>query len=360
MSHLVRLNRKVNLLLSSALVLILLGCAPAPAPKPTTPANTAVPPTATSLPKPASSAPLRLIASGSSDFSSLDVIYWQDLLKKQGFNVDFKPVDAPDTAARSIIAGTADAYVGSLPSAILAVKNANANIKIIAVNNQASDYVVLAKPEIVSIQDLKGKSIGIATPGSAGDIIVRTALKIKGVDPTAARFVTIGGTSARVTAVLAGQVDAAPVHAADAGDAVATGKVKVLFNTGDTIGVYLQSGLIASGDWLKNNPQVAQQVVDAFVDASRWAATNKDGYIALSKDQAPKMDDNVRSSAYDLYIQGKFWPVNGGLGQAGVDAFLKLSQDSGDLPKDLPPQSQWLDDSFVKNYVSRHPVMTGN
>lgn len=328
---------------------------------PTAVPPTAVPPTATTAPKPTvNPALVRLIGSGGVDFSSLDVPYWVKLLKDRGMNVDFKYVDAPDTAARSIIAGSADAYVGSLPSAILAVKNANANIRIIAVNNQASDYVLLSKPEIASIQDLKGKTIGIATPGSAGDVIIRTALKTKGVDPAGSQFVQIGGTSARVTAVLAGQIDSAPVHAADAAAAVATGKVKVLFNTGDTIGVYLQSGLIASGDWLKKSPDQAQMIVDAFVDASRWAATNKDGYIAYSKEQLPKMVDSERTSAYDLYAQGKFWPVNGGLGQAGIDAFVKIEVDTGDLPKDLPPQAQWIDDSFVKKYITTHPVMPGN
>jgi NitT/TauT family transport system substrate-binding protein len=293
------------------------------------------------------------------DFSSLDVVYWQDLLKK-GLYSGFQVRGRARYAARTIIANSADAYVGSLPSAILAVKNANANIKVIAVNNQASDYVLLSKPEIATLQDLAGRTIGISTPGSAADNIIKAALKTKGVDPAIAKYVTIGGTSARVTALLSGQIDAAPVHAADGASAVATGKVKVLFNTGDTIGTYLQSGLIASGDWIKNNREVAQAVVDAFVDASRWANTNKTGYIELSKVQFPKMVDAERSSSYDLYIQGKFWPVNGGLSQAAIDAFVKLEQEYGTLPKDMPPQAQWVDDSFIKNYVSRKPVMPGN
>ena len=78
-----------------------------------------------------------------------------------------------------------------------------------------------------------------------------------------------------MTALLSGQIDAAPVHAADGANAVATGKAKVLLSAGERIGLYLQSGLIASGDWLKKNPQQAQQVVDAFIDASRLSATNK-------------------------------------------------------------------------------------
>lgn len=323
-----------------------------------TAAPTAVPPTATKAP--VSTALIRIIGSGAVDFSSIDLVYWQNLMKKNGLNIDFKWVDAPDTAARSIIAGAADCYDGSLPSAILAVKNANANIRIVAVNNQASDYVLLAKPEVKGIDDLKGRTIGIATPGSAGDVIIRTALKIKGIDPSVAQFVTIGGTSARVTALVSGQIDTAPVHAADAAAPVATGKAKVLFATGDVIGTYLQAGLICSADWLKKNPDQAQAVVDAFVDSSRWASTNKDAYIALSKESVPKMADADRSSAYDLYTVSKFFPVNGGLGQAGIDAFLKIEQDIGELPKDLPPQTQWIDDSFVKNYVKTHPTMQGN
>lgn len=327
----------------------------APTAAPTT-APTAVPATKA----PVSTAPVRLIGNGAVDFSSVDVAYWQDLLKKQGMNLDFKWVDAPDTALRAIIAGAAEAYCGSLPSAILAVKNANANVRIIAVNNQATDYVLLAKPEIATVQDLKGKTIGISTPGSAADTIIRTALKMKGVDPEASRFVTIGGTSARLTALLAGQVDAAPLHAADAAAAVASGKAQVVLSAGESIGVYLQSGLVASGDWIKKNPEQAQQVVDAFIDASRWASTNKSAYIALSKELLPKITDAERDNAYNSYVAVKFWPVNGGLGQDGVDRLIKLEQDAGTLPKDMPAQALWLDDTFVKNYAKTHPAMQGN
>ena len=67
--------------------------------------------------------------------------------------------------------------------------------------------------------------------------------------------------------------------------------------------------------------------MNAFIDSSRWAAANKDAYIAYSKELLPKLSDVERSSAYDLYIKGKFWPVNGGLGQEGIDRLVKLEQE---------------------------------
>lgn len=344
-----------NILFSIVLVVVLMlsACATPTATPTQEPQATEPEPTEEPMPE-ESSGPVRLIGNGALEFASLDVQHWQDLLKEQGMDVEFNWVDSPDTSLRAIIAGSADAYVGSLTSAVLATANADANLKIIAVNNQATDYVLLVPPEITSLEDLEGKTIGISTPGSAADTIIRTALQKEGIDPEFAEWVNIGGTSARITALLAGQIDAAPAHAADAAPVVATGEAHVVLNAGESIGSYLQSGLIASGEWLESHPDQAQQVVDAFIEASRWAVNEKEDYIALSNEFLPDdfSSDEERANTYDLYIAANFWPVDGGLGQEAIDAWIELEQGSGGLPEELPDQAVWLDDSFVKNYLA--------
>ncbi|HEX6512094.1 MAG TPA: ABC transporter substrate-binding protein [Chloroflexota bacterium] len=165
---------------------------------------------------------------------------------------------------------------------------------------------------MTSLDQLTGKTIGIASPGSAGQTILWIALKLKGVDPAGVQFVSIGGTNARVSALLAGKIDGAPAHVAEATVAEDTGKVKTLMTTGDVMGPYLQSGLIASGARLKANPQLAQKVVDAFIDASRWAGSDKAGYIELSKKLVPKMTDAQRDQSYELCQKIKLCPTDGG------------------------------------------------
>ena len=86
----------------------------------------------------------------------------------------------------------------------------------------------------------------------------------------------------------------------------------------------------------------------------------KEGYITLSKELLPDLADEERSSTYDLYISSHFWPVNGGLGQEGIDHWKQLEQKSGGLPADLPAQEKWLDTTFIQNYIKNHPVMDGN
>jgi ABC-type nitrate/sulfonate/bicarbonate transport system substrate-binding protein len=297
---------------------------------------------------------VRLISGGSIDFSNGDITYWSQLLTQRGMKNDLKWIDDPSAALRAVVANAGDAYIGSLPSAIKAVQNTNADLKVVAINNQASDYVLVTKPEITSLDQLKGKTIGIASPGSAGEVILKIALKLKGIDSSQINFVSIGGTNARVAALLAGKIDGAPAHVAEAAVAEDTGKVKTLFTTGDVMGLYLQSGLIASGAWLKANPQVAQQVVDAFIDASRWAGSNKAEYIDLSKKLEPKMTDQERAESYDLYQKIKLFPTDGGLSADSVSHFIELAQQTGDLSASPPPQSAWLDTSFVKKYLDTH------
>ncbi len=66
------------------------------------------------------------------------------------------------------------------------------------------------------------------------------------------------------------------------------------------------------------------------------------------------MTDTQREKAYAAYQEIKLFPSDGGLSDAKVSHFLDLAQQIGDLPKDIPPQSAWLDTSFVKAYADSH------
>lgn len=84
--------------------------------------------------------------------------------------------------------------------------------KIVGVVTQGVGYAIISKPEIGSIEGLKGKNFGINSFGGADDYTVHTYLAKRGLDPNRDVTVrTIGGTSARFGALLAGVVDATAV-----------------------------------------------------------------------------------------------------------------------------------------------------
>lgn len=297
---------------------------------------------------------VRAVGVGSADFSSLDLTEWERLMKNDGVDFELKFLEEADATLRAVVAGAADVYIGDLNAAITAVKNTKAPVKIIAANTQSTDYVVLARNGINSINDLAGKTIGVNTPGSAGDVIMKMALTKQGYDVDKSKYVVIGGTSARVAALQAGQIDATVAHFADAQAAIATGKFKSLIECGPALGGLLQSGLIASTTWLEKNPKLAQKVVDRLIDASRWATTDKAGYLKRSEEHNDKLKPDVKEAAYKTFIDIKYFGVNGGLDPEQVDSYVTLFQNAGVLPKDMPPRSEWLDDKYVKDYLQRN------
>jgi NitT/TauT family transport system substrate-binding protein len=297
---------------------------------------------------------IRIIGIGTPDFSAVDVAKWQENLAADGFTVDFKSVEEEDAALRAVVADAADVYIGSLPSAITAVQNTDAGVKLIAVNAQATDYVILAKNSIDDIDDLEGKIIGVNTPGSAGDTIMKLALEAEGFDVDTPQYVVIGGSGARVAALQAGQIDATVAHLAAAEAAIQTGDFKALLYCGPALGAYIQTGLIASDTFIQKDPAVTQRVVDALIDAQRWAASDKDGYLELSQTVDKETDDAVRDSSYDQFVDINFFGVDGGMDEEQIDNWIQVSLDAGDLDDSMPDKADWLDDTFVKAYVEKN------
>ncbi|MCS0499810.1 ABC transporter substrate-binding protein [Protaetiibacter mangrovi] len=297
---------------------------------------------------------IRIIGIGTPDFSAVDVEKWKQNLEDAGFSVDFKSVEEEDAALRAVVAGAADVYIGSLPSMITAVQNTEAPVELVAVNAQATDYVVLAQNDIESIDDLEGKTIAVNTPGSAGDTIMKLALDAEGFDIDSPDYVVIGGTSARVAALQAGQVQATVAHLVSAEAAIETGQFHALLYCGPALGPYVQTGLIASTDFTAKT-EVAQKAVDALIDAERWAASDKDGYIELSQSVDTESSDALRDSAYDGFVDIDFFGVDGGLSDDLIDSWIQTSIDAGDFDAaTIPDKSEWLNSTFVDDYLSRN------
>jgi ABC-type nitrate/sulfonate/bicarbonate transport system substrate-binding protein len=298
------------------------------------------------------------VEAGSQDFSSADVLFFVDLMKKNGINVNFQAIPDAASALRTVISGQADIFLGSLPTAINAVANGGAGIKVIAANDQATDYVLVAQKG-VTLQNISGKTLAIDSSGSAGHVISKISLQDAGVNPDAPRYVTIGSSSARLTAILAGRVDIAPLHYPLALQALDNPNITLLLDSGKTIGAYLQSGLIASDGFLKNKA-LTQKVVNAFINAERWANAAKFGYLAYA--QSKKLDVGLtgpqQSKVWDYYRATKFFGVNGGVCAKYIAQFIKLNNTVGTLPTPMPPLSSWLNSTFAKNYLKAHKQKT--
>ena len=304
---------------------------------------------------------VRLIQGGGLDFSDAAIYKAMALLKARGYKVSLANVADPATALRSVLAGKADVYLGAPVEAATAVANGGAQVKYLASLAQTSNYEIIALPKF-TVHNLGGARLATAGPGTAGQIVGVAALQRIGVPISQIHQVTVGGTSARVTAILAGQVDLAPVLAPDAVSAVATGKVKILLNAGSVLGDYLQQGLIASSSFAASTA-TAQATVTAFLDAERWADSNEAGYLSEANANGLKLGltPTEEQAAWVQLRNGHFFATNGAVCAHAIDQTLAYSyQTPGSITKASTPKlSAWVDSSYVNSYLKSHNQAAG-
>ena len=293
------------------------------------------------------------LATSPPDFETLTDAYWIQLLEEAGLAVEtFEFESSPDTV-RAVAAGEGD-IINTSPLAIMQyIQQNGGGLVITAVELLTTDYVLASTKDMTSIQDLEGEVIGISTPGDLSDSLTRLMLTNGGVDVSAIEFAQIGGTSARIAALCAGQIKAGAAHVLNALVGARECDLQVLANYGDYIPEYAQRFLAFNPDWMAAHPNTAQLLVDKMIEAQRWAQDDREGYIAFGQEQIEDLPVDLANEAYDLFMSfPEFFAVNGGLEKVRPTAEVEIAQGNLDAAF-LESYESWVDSSFVESALER-------
>jgi len=106
---------------------------------------------------------------------------------------------------------------------------------------------------------------------------------------------------------------------------------------------------------MAKNPNTAQIVVDAFIDAARWAATNKTEFVTLSKTVTPDLDDAIRGPTWDIFAKDGYYAQNGGMSDALLTGWDKLAITTREITTGtVPDHKLWIDPKYVNSYLARN------
>ena len=136
----------------------------------------------------------------------LFVAIHRGFFKDDGIDIE-TPMMLPQLAHNALLSGDVD-YHGVADSALrLAARGAP--IKTIFFGAARPNYFLIAKPQFKSIQELRGKYIGIVRFGDTIELATRIAFSREGMDAQRdAVLIMIGLPSTRIAALSAGSVDA--------------------------------------------------------------------------------------------------------------------------------------------------------
>jgi ABC-type nitrate/sulfonate/bicarbonate transport system substrate-binding protein len=228
-----------------------------------------------------------------------------ETLKQWGASVDFQ-LGNGNTTEQAVVSGQLDATAGPLTTCV------DAGLNIFGNNQVHVDYL-LVSPTYTSVDQLKGKTVGIAQTTAPDAYLLDGALQNAGMTKNDVNIVVTGSNSASVNQVLLGKLDATFVHA----DALLTldqngRKFNVIANSAQVQPWNADSYMCAKPDWLKANAGTAEAIDLAWLHAAKMFDTNKSEWVkaAVQYTQGATSESDA-SAAYDALAQATPWPDDG-------------------------------------------------
>ncbi|MBM4298503.1 MAG: ABC transporter substrate-binding protein, partial [Deltaproteobacteria bacterium] len=135
------------------------------------------------------------------------------LFAKYGLTVESIYIPGGSTNVQVLVSGNLDlSQLSGAPG--VAANLEGADIVYFAGLLDKLNYQLIARPEIKSIEQLKGKKFAVSRYGSSADFGMRAMLKRVGIDPVKeATILQIGDEPARIAAITSGNVDGTVVNA---------------------------------------------------------------------------------------------------------------------------------------------------
>src|SRR5881397_2831466 len=126
-------------------------------------------------------------------------------------NLDVVPIPGgTDRIVAALDKGEIDAGKNATPYLIQAVLKGSDAVAILSQTTNPV-YSLIVKPEIKSFADLKGKVVGLSTPGDTITLATVRLLRLKGIKPPDFQAKAIVGTGARFDCVKSAECAAVPM-----------------------------------------------------------------------------------------------------------------------------------------------------
>jgi NitT/TauT family transport system substrate-binding protein len=233
--------------------------------------------------------------------SSVWIPHEAGIFRKHGLDIELLYVGGGGRAAQVV-------QSGEVPMGIFtggAVVNANlagGDLVVVATGMNVITFFLIARPEVRSIEDLKGKKIGVTRFGSATDFALgysenKWPIK-RGRDFT---VIQMGGMPEMMQALKSRALDAATLNAEFAILARKEG-LKELVDM-STLGLsFPTSSIVTTRSFIKRNENAVRKFVRGFVEGSHFAKTERAASVEVFRKYIRNDDREYLNGLYDLYV----------------------------------------------------------
>ena len=248
--------------------------------------------------------------------------------QEEGLQAEFIRIRSA-VALAALVSGETDYHTVIAPSVVAALRGIP--VRVVACFTPGVTTAIIARPDIKTIQDLKGKTIGLNSLGGGLEATVRLMLKHFAIDPDKdVKFLATGTVDTRFAALKQGLT----VATAGSTPVDYLGKklgYVVLARACDFFS-YPNTGLVASVKKIKENPDQLKRVIKAGIKANRYLHQDRDGTIQAMM-QWMKIDKETATATYDG--SAKSFNEDGGVPEAGLRMAVDEGKKAANINRDV-------------------------
>jgi len=249
---------------------------------------------------------------------------------------------------QALLGGSVD--YSSAAGALIAAAVRGVPVKLVLIVNSQPQFDLVGQPEIKTIQQLKGKFIGISSRGGAVDLLTQLILTKNGVTPNKdATLLVIGTPEELALALRTGRIAACLLTPPRQLILYREGFSKLAYS-GDYLTAYPSGGIGATDEKIKTNPAEVLAFVRASLRGLQYYTQNRADSIEMLSRHLGIKDPSLAGEAYDLHIS-RLGAI-GTLDDAWMRGAIDFTKKSLGATKDIP-SNQVFDFSFVEKALSK-------
>ena len=269
--------------------------------------------------------------------------------EKNGLDVNLSNI-ASAQGVPAVLAGQVTfAQVGG--SEVMAAVANGADLVVIAQLAGVYPFVLEVAADIKTTSDLKGKKIGVSSPGSSSDIATRVALKKMGLDPDKdVAIQAVGSAANRTAALLSGAIQGGVSQPPDSLTLEAKG-FHVLYDLASQKLPSANTSVAVRRSYIASSKDVVQRYIDSIVQGIKKLKSDKAFGVSVLKKYFNSTDEAAMTATYDFYALTVTPSQPFAKPEMYVDAQATLG--AGDAKVKAFDISKLLDSTFVQSAIDR-------
>jgi ABC-type nitrate/sulfonate/bicarbonate transport system substrate-binding protein len=216
-------------------------------------------------------------------------------LKEEGLDLQLLSIRG-EIAIRTALAGEVDFFTNAGSALAAAVRNVP--VKILTVFQDKPSWDLIAEPGIKSIEQLRGKTIGVMSPEGSLAVVAREILRKNGMDPAKdVNLVTMGGDEVRFPALQTKSIQATLFNSAMSIKAQKDGFTK-LASAGDYANL-IEGGIAGADVKIKQNPEKSFRFIRATLKGLDYFISKREPSIKYLAEALRLKDRQLANAIYD-------------------------------------------------------------